>query len=215
MVEDDMIRRSDEWCVLGITGIGRSGKSTLAKKLEAKIPGSYAIHQDDYFHPLDYEGHEYVTGLGESVANWEIISSIDFDSLLSDVRSILNRYDPPENPVLIIEGHLVLNEPRLNSIVDKRICLTMDKEECWERRKHVDYGNHDSKRYFNLCGWPEYQKRLSEMKQMNDRAKHNNDRIKFIHYSTDFDKLVDELIADAMKICEIKSKSRRKKTSIA
>jgi uridine kinase len=94
---------SEQWIVVGISGITCGGKTTLASKLfnyfqehrghELKtgieINRVEILNQDNYFRPVDDPKHKHVKRLNH--INWEIIESIDTDRMVNDIMEKLGK----------------------------------------------------------------------------------------------------------------------------
>ena len=89
--------------LIGIDGLGASGKTELAKKIVAKLDGYIIIHTDDYYKPLD----QRTAGLVP-----EIISpDFDWDRLEQEVFQ--KKHDSPpagEAGVAIVVGVYTLQK---------------------------------------------------------------------------------------------------------
>jgi nicotinamide/nicotinate riboside kinase len=106
--------------LIGIGGLSRSGKSTLANLLLVyyrKI-GKKAIvfHQDDFVFP------ETKIPKIKDKTDWESPQSIDHELLYEVVSDFKNRFD-----VVIVDGFFAFIDPKLNAIFDKRIYLKITK----------------------------------------------------------------------------------------
>ncbi|XP_045606675.1 nicotinamide riboside kinase 1 [Procambarus clarkii] len=170
-----------EWLVVGISGVTCSGKSTLARRLHHTLPSpSTLLNQDYYFYP-EGSSHHIPAPAGLNHHNWEVITSIDVDTMLKDVRDIVR--SPPSQlkapttlelvsrgegtssnldsaggrPVLVIDGFLLFSHPEVWEVCDLRYFLTLTREQCWERRQRRQYEPPDPPGYFHQCVWPEYE----------------------------------------------------------
>lgn len=91
-----------QWLVIGISGVTCGGKTTLAQKIhqffenhkDEQISNSNFIvgdtvlfSQDNYFLPINDERHQHIPQI--NAINWEIITSLDMDRFLFDIRNIL------------------------------------------------------------------------------------------------------------------------------
>lgn len=92
---------SEQWLVIGISGITCGGKTTLANRLykyfndktgqEVKtgveLRRVELLNQDNYFRPVDDPNHVRVEKLNH--LNWEIIESMDMEKMSNDIMKIL------------------------------------------------------------------------------------------------------------------------------
>ena len=83
------VKMKQQWLVVGLCGVTNSGKTSLAKALQAKYPGARYICQDSYFRPVTWPGHIYVSEVDHF--NWDIMSAIDMETMLKDVHQIVDR----------------------------------------------------------------------------------------------------------------------------
>lgn len=152
-----------EWLVIGISGATCSGKTTLAKKLHQNLKNSILIEQDTYFLPVDDRRHTWIANLNH--INFDILPSLDMEKMHSDLLKIVNE-KPRENStslgnekrILIVEGFLIFDYKPISDICSLKYFLTLEKEECWNRRKIRVYEPPDVPGYFEQIVWPEYEK---------------------------------------------------------
>lgn len=165
------------WLVVGISGVTCGGKTTLAQRLHANIPGSRLIFQDDYFYPQDSEKHRYIPELDHF--NWDCLESLDMDKLVKDVRKYTNTIAEKDSldvkgddrrKVLIVEGILVFNRSELTDLCDLRYYLTLTRDQCWARRQMRIYDPPDPPGYFQQCTWPMYAEHREQVKNSVDRV---------------------------------------------
>jgi uridine kinase len=139
--------------VIGIAGLSGSGKTALARELAAALEDECEILTlDSYYHPqshlsvaerarLNYDHPDSLdwTLLAahlESLARGE---AIEEPSYLFDqhTRSHVTRRVEPK-PYLILEGILALANAEIRSMLDLKIFVTTDAEECLRRRIERD-----------------------------------------------------------------------------
>uniref|UniRef100_A0A0K8TE61 Nicotinamide riboside kinase 1 n=1 Tax=Lygus hesperus TaxID=30085 RepID=A0A0K8TE61_LYGHE len=152
------------WFVLGLCGVTNSGKTTTASKLTEYYPNSVHIKQDDYFLAEDDPScatcfmlfqicrHVIIRGLNHQ--NWELITSVDMDKMIEDIKRTL-AMDPPELRLLILDGFLLFADPRTASACHLKIYLELDYETCRARRNQRTYDPPDVPGYFDQVVWPE------------------------------------------------------------
>ena len=109
--------------VIGIGGISRSGKTTLANQL-GQLLNAPVLHQDQFnASPLpEINGH----------VDWETPAAVDYPRLITAIQEAGNQSDH-----VIVEGILIYASPKLNSLFDKRLVLTLTENE-FKRRKSRD-----------------------------------------------------------------------------
>lgn len=138
--------------VIGIAGGTGSGKTTLAKKIQASIPGAVLIEQDCYYKDLSHLTME------ERVhVNFDHPNSIDFERLREDLLTLKNR-QPIQKPiynfkihsreagstlvepaeVIVVEGILVLTDEKLRELFDLKIYVETDDDTRILRRMERD-----------------------------------------------------------------------------
>ncbi len=109
--------------------MSRSGKTTLAQQIASKYSrGSTCVLSID-----DYAIAEKDIPMIDNMVDWEHPESIDFDRFYLDVVDAAKEYD-----LVIAEGFLIyLHEP-LRKLFNKKICITITREE-FERRRKEQY----------------------------------------------------------------------------
>ena len=114
--------------IIGIGGVSRSGKSSLAVLTEGLYPEKIVsiLCQDDFVFPLP----QIPEIKGE--IDWECPESIDFNHFYKVLKeaSLLN-------DIIIAEGLLVFNKPEIESLFDKKIFISIS-EEAFRKRKIID-----------------------------------------------------------------------------
>lgn len=148
---------------MGISGVTNGGKTSLVKHLMKKFEGSEVIHQDDFFRSEDDEHHQMVTELNH--ANWESLTSVDWDKLLAVLESKLAMPPKGRTGLLMLDGHIIFNHPKLVELFDRKYFFTLSKEECFRRRQQRHYVPSDPPGYFDLVVWPMYLQNKQEMEQ--------------------------------------------------
>lgn len=151
----------NNWMFVGVSGVTNGGKTSLVNHLQKAFEGCVVLHQDDFFRSKFDPKHEMITELNH--ANWEALSSVDWDALMDAVTACTSR-KPSGLRLLIIDGHIIFNNPRLNELFDKRYFFTLPREECYARRLTRTYDPADVPGYFDKVVWPMYIKNLQEIK---------------------------------------------------
>ena len=185
---------SPKWYVVSVTGVTGGGKSQLVTYLYRNLPKTCRlIRQDDYFYDEDSPHHIKCPGDVKHF-NWDVITCIDMDKMYEDISGIVSQPPvsrrPPISftnmnqedkfdkfnlidganltfvrPILLLDGFCLLDDPRIMSLTDKVIFLTLDKKTCWERRLKREFDPPDVPGYFDACVWPMYEEYLKRCKE--------------------------------------------------
>ena len=160
------------WLVVGISGVTNGGKSSLTQRLTKCLPPTTKlISQDDYFYPENSKHHTPAPGLPIH-HNWEVITSIDTDKMFCDVNKILNQtqlLNTSSNcrnqlrPILLLDGFLLFDDIRIDSLCNFKYFFTLTYEQCLERRLKRCYDPPDIPGYFDTCVWPMYEEHLKRI----------------------------------------------------
>jgi uridine kinase len=138
--------------IIGIAGPSSSGKTELARRLVAELPGTAIVSLDSYYrgrqelpfeereksnfdHPdaLEWELlQEHLQAIGEGRAFEEPVYSFARHVRIAGTR----RIEPAE--FLIVEGLFVLYWPELRAILDTKVYVWTDPEVCYRRRMARD-----------------------------------------------------------------------------
>ncbi|MTI41045.1 uridine kinase family protein [Fulvivirga lutimaris] len=117
--------------IIGIAGVSRSGKTTLAISLKEKLGNAEIISLDDY--PAKIENFKYI----KDVIDWEHPSSLDFVKIIDVVREAATK-----NEIIIVEGIFLFHHETLKSLIDKFIYLDLEKEDFLKRKLHDNRWGH-------------------------------------------------------------------------
>ncbi|XP_006618828.1 nicotinamide riboside kinase 1 [Apis dorsata] len=164
---------SKKWFVIGISGTTCSGKTSVTTQLHEKLKNSIVLHQDNYFLPKDDPRHVLVKELNHF--NWELITSMDMDKMYSDILQLIESFPNENNSseiinknILILDGFSLFKCKVISNLCDRKYFITLNKEQCWERRKERKYDPPDVPGYFEKVVWPEYLKHKDELMKDND-----------------------------------------------
>lgn len=114
-----------------ISGVSRSGKSTLAQKLCKDLSNAVVLHQDKFVLPVDQLPY-----INDRI-DWERPETIDWERLKKDISE-----SQPSKNYIIIEGILTLTDLDIITAADYIISLEIDKHTFTERRKReTRWGN--------------------------------------------------------------------------
>lgn len=111
--------------IIGIAGISRSGKTTLAISLKEKLGDAEIISLDNY--PASIEKFQYIN----DVIDWEHPSSLDLEKVTDQVQNAAAK-----NETVIIEGIFLFYHQPLRSLIDKFIFLNLEKSDFLKRKLH-------------------------------------------------------------------------------
>lgn len=123
---------TEDWLIIGISGVTCGGKTTLANQLKNILTPVYVFHQDKYFYPDDSPKHVKCEGLDHN--NYDILSSLDMEAMFDDVMSTIRGEDRAHSKsvekegrlemvgkkFMVIEGFTVLNYKPIMDICDLR-----------------------------------------------------------------------------------------------
>lgn len=112
--------------IIGIGGVSRAGKSSLAKELVKCFPGQKiaVLHQDEYIKA------GYNIPLIKEQIDWEDPESIDFHRLMYDFHWLAKHVD-----ILIHEGLFAYFNEDLNKLYDKKFLIEIDFKNFYTRKK--------------------------------------------------------------------------------
>ncbi|XP_075985955.1 nicotinamide riboside kinase 1 [Anticarsia gemmatalis] len=168
----------NEWVVIGISGVTCGGKTSLSNRLRDVIVPVYIFHQDKYFYPDDSPHHVKCGTLDHN--NYDILSSVDMDSLYKDVCSTMDGDDKSHESnqldgddkfkiagkkFLIVEGFTVLNFEPIVKLCDFSYYFVLEYGECAARRCFRVYDPPDIPGYFETCVWPEHLKYRAQIEK--------------------------------------------------
>lgn len=152
-----------DWLIVGISGVTCSGKTSLSNEIRKHLPDSVIVNQDDYFYPIDSSHHKFIPELDH--INFDIISSLDMDKMLSDVLRVINGTESyGARRVLIVDGFLIFNYKPIADLCNLKYFININKDLCWDRRKVRTYDPPDVPGYFENIVWPEYLNNMKEIK---------------------------------------------------
>lgn len=81
--------------IIGISGPSSSGKTTLARLLRDIIPGSFILHEDDFYLP----DQQIPLKPGTDIQDWDCLESLDTKALESALKHIRSHGTLPPNLV--------------------------------------------------------------------------------------------------------------------
>lgn len=159
------------WLIIGVSGVSRSGKTTVTKSLLQFLSDSrnrkffgannvigsvHCIEQDEYFYPLDHPNHEHIKHL--DYMNWERLESIDTHKMHTDIERIIganpqywnacnaNVNDTGTETVInvtIVEGFLIFNDAKLNELCQLKFFINASYETIFQRRNSTPWRDTD------------------------------------------------------------------------
>jgi len=143
---------------IGIGGISRAGKTTLAKKLISHFPDKKKVilHQDDYVNA----GYD-IPQIQERI-DWEVPESIDFLRLKYDFKWMSLNLD-----VVVLEGIFALYDEEMNHMFDKKIFVDLGYKQFMDRKATDKRWGYEPDWYIQHI-WNSYQKYREEILSMKD-----------------------------------------------
>lgn len=143
---------------IGIGGVSRAGKTTLAKKISDHFPDQKRVilHQDDYINA----GYD-IPQIQERI-DWEVPESIDFVRLKYDFRWLYENVD-----IVIIEGIFAFYDDQINEMYDKKIFVDLGYKNFIDRKNHDTRWGYEPQWYIEHI-WDSYQKHRKEILSMKD-----------------------------------------------
>lgn len=134
--------------IVGIGGVSRSGKSTLAQRLKKKLATSkvFLLDMDDYV--FEEKKVPHIKGHPD----WEVPESIDYERILTTINDRASDYE-----VIIIEGILAFANEALTSRYDVTVLMEISRDTYFERRKQETRWGKDPDWYLEYV-WESYKK---------------------------------------------------------
>jgi nicotinamide/nicotinate riboside kinase len=136
--------------IIGIAGVSRSGKTTLADLIQKAYieQGETAIvlHQDDYVMP-----ENEIPKIRHRI-DWECPQSIDFQRFKSEILDTKNKYNH-----VITEGLLNFWDEDINLLFNKKIFVEISKQTFLERRQKEKRWGFEPKWFYEHV-WQSYLK---------------------------------------------------------
>lgn len=189
----------NNWIFVGVSGVTNGGKTSLVNYLQKVFTDCVVLHQDDFFRSESDENHVMIPELNH--ANWEALSSVDWDKMLDAVTTSTSQ-QPAGLKLIIIDGHIIFNHPKLAKLFDKRYFFTLTQEECYARRLTRTYDPPDVPGYFEKVVWPMYLKNLQEIKD-------TQPDITYLDGTQDMDALHKEVLGDLQRFLQGRSDIHR------
>lgn len=111
--------------IIGIGGVSRAGKTTLANQLSKRIKGKTIgiLKQDDFVKK------DQLPMIRDHI-DWEHPDSIDWKSLLSAILAFEKKYD-----LVIVEGLFAFYRDHINAFYDRSIFVYIEQDIFWKRKK--------------------------------------------------------------------------------
>lgn len=134
--------------IIGIGGVSKSGKSTLAANIEKsliKMKKSVAVFSQD-----DFVKSKTALTLIEGIPDSERPSSVKWDSLTSKIEK-------STADVVIVEGVFSFYPVSIRSLYDKKIFVDIDKA-LFKQRKEADPNATEEPSWYTDHIWKSYQK---------------------------------------------------------
>jgi len=179
--------------VIGLSGATCSGKTTVCDILKKIFTNIRVFNQDFYYWTDESPKHKIEDKTGfinwEILSSFDMDHlHSDLKSHLDNAQrhckldahhrwtvdnTFKNRdaFDVKIDPgrfesvdVVVVEGILVLNDPRIADLCHHKFFFELNKETCWERRQGRTYDPEDQIGYFENLAWPYYLSNLEDLK---------------------------------------------------
>ncbi len=201
--------------IIGIAGGTGCGKTTVVNEIVEQLPKNevVVISQDSYYNDLSH-----LTKEERSQVNFDHPNSIDFDLLIEQIKALRSgktieipiysfveetrlegtiRTEPKE--VVIVEGILVLSNPRLRELFDIKIYVHADSDERLIRRlqRDIKERGHDLEKVlhrYQTAVKPMHNEFIEPSKEFADIIIPNN------HYNTVAVNMVRSIINQKLKL---------------
>uniref|UniRef100_A0A8D8Y8H0 Nicotinamide riboside kinase 1 n=1 Tax=Cacopsylla melanoneura TaxID=428564 RepID=A0A8D8Y8H0_9HEMI len=155
--------------IVGLSGVTNGGKTTLSNKLAAHYPPGVVeiLLLDDYFW-TDTNKLDYL----QEVKHWDFdkMGALNFDGFYRDVLAKIDKLttSPNSSPphILILDGFLLFNEPRLLAVCHLRYDFSLPYEVAKHRRETRFYDPPDVPGYFEAVAWPAYLKHSRDIEAL-------------------------------------------------
>jgi uridine kinase len=120
--------------IIGIGGVSRAGKTTLAEWLRNQLPGkkTHIICQDDFVFPTDR-----IPRINDRI-NWDHPDSIDHVAFRKAIIA-----ESKLNEIVIAEGLLVFYDRLTNSLYDSMLMVEIDYQTFLSRKDHDHRWGHE------------------------------------------------------------------------
>ena len=117
--------------IIGIGGVSRSGKTSLAVLLKSKLVDAEIISIDDY--PSSQNNFTFV----KNTIDWEHPSSLDFDRIIQGINFL-----DKNHAIVIVEGIFLFYHSELKNLIDKFIFINLQKDVFLKRKMQDDRWGH-------------------------------------------------------------------------
>ena len=110
--------------VIGIGGVSRAGKTTLAIKLKNRLKGKTIgiLNQDDF---VKKTNHPIIKGR----IDWEHPDSLDWEVLKKEIKKSKKLFD-----IIIVEGLFAFHNKKINTWYDRTFFVHIEKELFFKRK---------------------------------------------------------------------------------
>lgn len=149
--------------VIGIAGVTRSGKSSLASGL-AKVlgvPENLIVHQDKSWKPP----RDRPRSARFNKPDMECPDSVDWARLKGWIRERVEQAKAQQLKFVIVEGFLLFSDPEIRDMCHRKIFVTVPKQVAYERRMRTKFVNKDE---FDELIWPSFVRYNSHVFHMPD-----------------------------------------------
>ncbi|MFH1769756.1 MAG: uridine kinase [Parcubacteria group bacterium] len=123
--------------LIGIDGLGASGKTVFARKLADKLSNVSVVAIDDFIKPLDQRTFEVNSDISSDY-DWDRLQKEVFDSIIAGKQIKYQKFDwdkdkldkwieIPKDNIIIVEG-VYSTQPRFRNLYDYTIWISMSRD---------------------------------------------------------------------------------------
>ena len=146
--------------IIGIGGVSRAGKTTLAYKIRDLYPKQKIrfVHGDDVVKDVDN-----IPMIKDRI-DWECIESFDYEKIINRIKS------DDDSDIIICEGILIFHNKELFKFFDKKIIAEIGKDCFYKRKSQDDRWGYEPEWYIDYI-WESYIRHYSKLNNNKDILK--------------------------------------------
>ena len=148
--------------IIGIGGVSRAGKTTLAYKIRDLYPKQKIrfVHGDDVVKAV--KDIPMIKG----ITDWECVESFDYEKIIKKING------DDDSDIIVCEGILIFHNIDLIKLFDKKIIVEINKDCFYERKSNDDRWGYEPDWYIDYI-WKSYIRNYAGIKNNEDFLKIN------------------------------------------